>query len=119
VRTADAYGNACIQVPGLSEANGGYPGSLSEDCLYLNVWSPKLDPAAKLPVLVWIHGGAYVFGSGGLTLYNGAPLAAKGAVVITINYRLAQLGFFARLRRKIAAARQTLACSIRSPRSNG
>jgi para-nitrobenzyl esterase len=95
VRTTDAYGNACIQVPGLSEANGGYPGSLSEDCLYLNVWSPKLDPAAKLPVLVWIHGGAYVFGSGGLSLYNGAPLATKGAVVVTINYRLAQLGFFA------------------------
>ena len=95
LRKADVYGNACIQVPGLSEANGGSPGSLSEDCLYLNVWTPKTDPAAKLPVLVWIHGGAFVFGSGAVNLYNGAPLATKGAVVVTINYRLAQLGFFA------------------------
>jgi para-nitrobenzyl esterase len=95
VRRAAAYGSACTQVPGLSEANGGSPGELSEDCLYLNVWTPKSDPAARLPVMVWIHGGAYVFGSGAVNLYNGAPLANKGAVVVTINYRLAQLGFFA------------------------
>ena len=95
MRKAVAYGSACTQVPGLSEANGGSPGELSEDCLYLNVWTPKPDPAAKLPVMVWIHGGAYVFGSGAVGLYNGAPLANKGAVVVTINYRLAQLGFFA------------------------
>lgn len=94
-RKADAFGNACIQTPGVSEANGGYPGSLSEDCLYLNVWTPKPGAPAKLPVMVWIHGGAYVFGSGGVNVYNGAPLASKGAVVVTINYRLAQLGFFA------------------------
>lgn len=95
VRTAAANGNACMQLPGLSEANGGYPGVLSEDCLFLNVWTPKADRAAKLPVLVWIHGGAYVFGSGSVAVYNGAPLAKKGAVVVTINYRLGQLGFFA------------------------
>ena len=95
VRKADAYGHACTQVPGLSEANGGPPGSLSEDCLYLNVWTPKADANAKLPVMVWIHGGAYVFGSGAVPLYSGAPLASKGAVIVTINYRLAQLGFFA------------------------
>ena len=96
VRKAGAYGNACIQVPGLSEANGGSPGArLDEDCLYLNVWTPGVEGSAKLPVMVWIHGGAFVFGSGGLSLYSGAPLAKKGAVVVTINYRLAQLGFFA------------------------
>ena len=95
VRKADAYGNACMQVPGLSLKNGGDPGPLSEDCLYLNVWTPKPDGSARLPVMVWIHGGAFMFGSGGLNLYNGGPLAKKGAVVITINYRLAQLGFFA------------------------
>lgn len=95
VRKADTYGHACIQIPGLSAANGGDPGPLSEDCLYLNVWTPKLDRSAKLPVMVWVHGGAYIFGSGGLPLYNGAPLAKKGAVVVTLNYRLGQLGFFA------------------------
>ena len=95
VKAGDAYGNACIQTPGLSEANGGYPGKIAEDCLYLNVWTPKADSAARLPVMVWIHGGAYIFGSGSLPIYNGAPLAKKGAVIVTINYRLGQLGFFA------------------------
>lgn len=94
IRKAQSFGNACMQDPELSIANGGDPGPASEDCLYLNVWTPKLDPAARLPVMVWIHGGAYVFGSGSLTLYNGAPLARRGAVVVTINYRLGQLGFF-------------------------
>jgi para-nitrobenzyl esterase len=94
VRKATAYGNACIQVPGLSLANGGDPGSLSEDCLYLNVWTPQLDPSARLPVMVWIHGGAYIFGAGGMTIYDGTPLARKGAVVVNLNYRLGQLGFF-------------------------
>ena len=95
VRKGDAYGTACIQKPGLSQANGGDPGPLSEDCLYLNVWTPKADPAARLPVMVWIHGGAYIFGGGSLPLYDGAPRAKKGAVVVTLNYRLLQLGFFA------------------------
>jgi para-nitrobenzyl esterase len=94
VRKTDAYGNACIQIPGLSIANGGDPGTFSEDCLYLNVWTPLADPSAKLPVMVWIHGGAFIFGAGGLDIYDGTPLAAKGAVVVSLNYRLAQLGFF-------------------------
>jgi para-nitrobenzyl esterase len=94
VRRANAFGNACIQTPGLSEANGGYPGRIDEDCLYLNIWTPKVDRHARLPVMVWIHGGAYVFGSGSLDLYNGSPLARRGVVVVTINYRLGQLGFF-------------------------
>jgi para-nitrobenzyl esterase len=95
IRATNSFGNACIQTPGLSEANGGPPGPLSEDCLYLNVWTPKVDAFARLPVMVWIHGGAYIFGSGSLDVYNGAPMASKGAVVVTINYRLGQLGFFA------------------------
>lgn len=94
VRKADVYGNACIQDRQLSIENGGDPGPISEDCLYLNVWTPRPDRTAKLPVMVWIHGGAYIFGSGSLPLYNGAPMAAKGAVVVTLNYRLGQLGFF-------------------------
>ena len=94
VRKADRYGNACIQVPGLSAAQGLDPGPISEDCLYLNVWTPKPDPSAKLPVMVWIHGGAYMLGAGGVTLYEGVQLAKKGAVVVNLNYRLMQLGFF-------------------------
>ncbi|MEZ5922471.1 MAG: carboxylesterase/lipase family protein [Parvularculaceae bacterium] len=95
VRQATEYSDACIQKPGLSAENGGDPGSLSEDCLYLNVWSPNLDPAAKLPVIVWIHGGAYVFGAGGLDVYDGSPSAKKGVVFVNFNYRLGSLGFFA------------------------
>ncbi len=95
VRDGAAYGRGCIAVLGVPEDFGGDPGPHSEDCLYLNVWTPKADSSAELPVMVWIHGGAFVFGSGGSNLYSGAPLAGKGAVVVTINYRLMQLGFFA------------------------
>ena len=94
-RKADAFARGCIALPGIPLEFGGDPGPHSEDCLYLNVWTPKADAGAKLPVMVWIHGGAYVFGSGSLDLYSGAPLAKRGAVVVTINYRLMQLGFFA------------------------
>lgn len=74
---------------------GGDPGKLSEDCLYLNVWTPDVAPQEPLPVMVWIHGGGYAIGSGGLTPYSGTPMAQRGAVVVTLNYRLGQLGFFA------------------------
>ena len=65
----------------------------SEDCLYLNIWSPRLDDARR-PVLVWIHGGAFNMGSGSGPMSNGSKLAAHGdVVVVTINYRLGLLGF--------------------------
>jgi para-nitrobenzyl esterase len=76
---------------------GGNPEPLDEDCLYLNVWTPPFEENAKpsgLPVMVWIHGGAYIIGAGGLPVYNGSPLVKKGAIVVTLNYRLGQLGFF-------------------------
>jgi para-nitrobenzyl esterase len=95
LRQASTFGNACIQTPGLSAANGGDAGPLSEDCLYLNVWTPKPASSAKLPVMVWIHGGAYIFGAGSLAIYDGESLANRGAVFVRLNYRLAQLGFFA------------------------
>jgi len=64
-----------------------------EDCLYLNVWTPGLD-TAKRPVLIWIHGGAFVIGSGSQQPYDGSVLAARGdVVVVTLNYRLGVLGF--------------------------
>jgi para-nitrobenzyl esterase len=94
-RRADAFGQACLQAVHVPEQFGGDPGPDGEDCLFLNVWTPRVDPAAHLPVMVWIHGGAYVFGSGSVSLYDGGPLAKRGAVVVTLNYRLGQLGFFA------------------------
>ncbi len=93
-RKADAYAASCMQKPGIPESAGGTAGLLSEDCLYLNVWTPKADVAGKRPVMVWIHGGALVFGSGNVALYDGTALAQRGAVVVTINYRMGPLGFF-------------------------
>jgi para-nitrobenzyl esterase len=66
-----------------------------EDCLYLNVWTPAGTDGAALPVMVWIHGGGFYYGSGSLRLYDGEALAEKGVVVVTINYRLGPLGFLA------------------------
>jgi para-nitrobenzyl esterase len=95
VRKADAFGDACIQpLPGPNSVGAEGLGPQSEDCLYLNVWTPTTDPNAKLPVMFWIHGGALVIGAGSLPLYDGASLAERGAVVVTINYRLGPLGFF-------------------------
>jgi para-nitrobenzyl esterase len=69
----------------------GYP--QSEDCLYLNVWTPKLDDT-KRPVMFWIHGGAYSYGTANDPMYDGANLADRGdVVVVTANYRLGPLGF--------------------------
>ena len=75
------------------ELGGGDPGQFSEDCLYLNVWSPT-ERAGPLPVMVWLHGGGFTIGAGGLPPYNGKALATRGVVVVTINYRLGHLGFF-------------------------
>jgi para-nitrobenzyl esterase len=69
---------------------------IAEDCLYLNVWAPSgTQPSSKLPVIVYIHGGSFVAGSGRKPLYVGDRLAEQGAVVVSINYRLGRLGFFA------------------------
>lgn len=96
VRKADSFGNACIQDPNAASLEGGGdPGPLSEDCLTLNVWTPAPDASAKRPVMVWIHGGALVIGSSSPLIYDGTAFASRGAVVVTINYRLGALGFFA------------------------
>ena len=94
VRQTTTPGPSCPQKRGLSLEGGGDPGQLDEDCLYLNVFTPRADPGAQLPVMVWIHGGALIFGSGGLGIYDGSALARRGVVVVTINYRLGPLGFF-------------------------
>lgn len=69
--------------------------SVSEDCLYLNVWVPADRPVAACPVLLWIHGGAFCQGSGSVAVYDGHALASQGVVVVSINYRLGVLGFLA------------------------
>ncbi len=89
VRAADAFGPACIQSAGAS----GYHGAQSEDCLTLNIWTPAHRADAKLPVMVWIHGGGFVGGTG--ARYDGTHFAENGVVLVTINYRLGRLGFFA------------------------
>ncbi len=92
---ADRIAPECLQPMRQHEYNhyfGDEP--QSEDCLYLNIWSPKRSNKS-LPVIVWIHGGSFIVGSGGKALFDGAALAMKGAVVVTINYRLGALGFLA------------------------
>jgi para-nitrobenzyl esterase len=95
VRPAQEFGPSAPQGPPALRIAGsllGGPGA-SQDCLYLNVWTPAADRARR-PVLVWIHGGAFVMGSGSSLLYSGSRLASRGdAVVVTLNYRLGALGF--------------------------
>jgi para-nitrobenzyl esterase len=92
VRDATQYGTACVQPPSIFHIS---PSSMSEDCLYLNIWTSNLHPPDPAPVLVFIHGGAFVIGAGSQPSYDGANLALRGAVVVTINYRLGVFGFFA------------------------
>ncbi|HUG11148.1 MAG TPA: carboxylesterase family protein [Opitutaceae bacterium] len=74
---------------------GDGKGNLSEDCLYLNIWTPAKSADAKVPVLVWIYGGGFSFGSNSTPVHNGEHLARKGVVLVTINYRVGPFGFLA------------------------
>lgn len=94
-RHADQFSPASWQNLEYCKAiGGGDPGAFSEDCLYLNVWTPA-DTSRPLPVMVWVHGGGYTIGAGGLPPYDGAALARRGVILVTLNYRLGHLGFFA------------------------
>ena len=105
VRVCDSFGPVCPQPPSAMALVSGGSGEQSEDCLYLNVWSaaePATTPgpnvkaatsAPKRPVMVWIHGGGFFMGAGSGLLYDGANLAKKGVVVVTLNYRLGPFGF--------------------------
>ncbi|MFM1752277.1 MAG: hypothetical protein RL119_1239 [Actinomycetota bacterium] len=87
-------GSISPQVPGMFEQLLGTDISqMSEDCLFLDIYAPDDAEPGSLPVLVWIHGGAYVNGAGSLQWYDGSQLASRQAVVVTINYRLGALGF--------------------------
>ncbi|AMO70619.1 carboxylesterase/lipase family protein [Sphingorhabdus sp. M41] len=94
VRDATKFGAACMQPKprGPSIYAWDLP-EMSEDCLSLNIWAP--DNATRAPVFVWIHGGSLTTGSGGDPLYDGSALAARGMVVVSINYRLGALGYLA------------------------
>lgn len=87
--TALDFQSQCVQGPNVG----------SEDCLFLNIWTPSLpapssNKSALKPVMFWIHGGAFTGGSG--SIYDGSALVSRGdVVVVTINYRLATLGFLA------------------------
>jgi para-nitrobenzyl esterase len=88
IRVAKNFSANCPQAPLL-------PGPQSEDCLGLNVWTPALPASAKLPVMVWIHGGGFQIGASSQTAYDGVPLASQGVVLVSFNYRLGIFGFLA------------------------
>jgi para-nitrobenzyl esterase len=94
VLQARQFGRAAPQNPMLGGPGPeGEPEPQSEDCLYLNIWSPGLDNKRR-PVMVWIHGGAFSIGSGSSPMYEGSVLARRNdVVVVTVNYRLNLLGF--------------------------
>ena len=105
-RDATRYGPACMQNPlgtgvflaPLAKLYGrDFPLrkiDMSEDCLYLNVWTPEWPPKHAAPVMFWIHGGSNIMGSGAESSYDGTALATKGVVVVTMNYRLGIFGSF-------------------------
>lgn len=93
IRRADAFAPSCMQ-NSVSMPGEALP-VVSEDCLYLNVWTPSRSSRDRLPVIVWIHGGGLISGSASMPLYWGDQLAHKGVVVVTIAYRLGPLGFLA------------------------
>jgi para-nitrobenzyl esterase len=117
VRKADAFGAPCAAGPaggGRGGGRGAAPGAAApgaaapaaaaappreparaEDCLYLNVWTSANSPNDRRPVMLWIYGGGFTGGSGGMAWYDGENLASKGPVIVTMNYRLGSLGFFA------------------------
>jgi para-nitrobenzyl esterase len=100
VLKADKFGNVCVQNPAPKRVPNNVavdlPDSpkMSEDCLYLNVWTSANRASAKLPVMFWIYGGAYTEGAGSSPHNDGEALARKGVVLVTSNYRLGPFGFF-------------------------
>lgn len=101
VRDATAFGPSAPQAGPLDVADivtiGGAPEPTSEDCLTLNIWTPCADTDAEkaVPVMVWLHGGSNRMGAGSLAMYDGSAFARDGVVLVTVNYRLGHLGFFA------------------------
>ena len=95
VHSADKFAPACMQTQLVNAALGMDAVPTSEDCLYLNVWTPARSPADRLAVMVWIYGGGFTNGATSLRAYDGANLAKKGVVVVSLAYRLGAFGFLA------------------------
>jgi hypothetical protein len=98
IRKADQFAASCIQNIVAERKSWTFEfmphGEISEDCLYLNIWTPARSAGEKRPVFLWMYGGGNVAGSAAVPLYDGESLAKKGLVVVTINYRLGLFGFF-------------------------
>jgi para-nitrobenzyl esterase len=97
VRRAEDFSPACMQSPTNTEGNAWRDGHVpvSEDCLYLNIWTPARSAADRLPVMVFIHGGGNTRGAASENQYDGAYLAKKGVVFVSFNYRMNVFGFMA------------------------
>jgi para-nitrobenzyl esterase len=97
VRKADNFGNACFQIKDGSRLPWTEPfmeqGPVSEDCLYLNIWTAAKSPSERRPVMVFLYGGGFVEGSGSVAVYDGTHLASRGVVAVNLNYRVGSLGF--------------------------
>ncbi|MBX5461591.1 MAG: carboxylesterase family protein [Steroidobacteraceae bacterium] len=93
-RNAQDYAPGCMQDPGFARMMGALSG-LSEDCLYLNVWTPAKRADEKLPVMVWIYGGAFAGGQTSIPVYDGTKLAQLGVVLVSVAYRVGPFGFLA------------------------
>jgi para-nitrobenzyl esterase len=91
VKKADAFECACMQAPD----SMGNTAPVSEDCLYLNVWTPAKKVDEKIPVIYWVHGGGYSGGSTSTPMYDGTGFAKKGVVLVSVAYRLGPFGFLA------------------------
>ncbi len=94
VRRADTFGPRAMQMPIFGDMNFRSNG-MSEDCLYLNVWTPARSDKDRLPVLVYFYGGGFVAGDGSEPRYDGESMARRGIVAVTVNYRLGVFGFLA------------------------
>lgn len=94
VRRAEKFGPRCMQHPVFGDMNFRSDG-MSEDCLYLNVWTPAKSAKERLPVLVYFYGGGFIAGDGSEPRYDGESMARRGVVAVTLNYRLGLFGFLA------------------------
>jgi len=94
VRPGDQFGAICMQPAFRGASPAAKPPNMSEDCLFLNVWTAAASASDRRPVMVWIHPGGYQTGSGSTPGFDGEALAKKGVVLVTINYRLGVFGFF-------------------------